>query len=222
MFEFLQITDVCSISKTPSLPAQAAPAPLPAAGAAPPALSAARTGDIIHVPFSDIMAGLPALFLPLVSSSVTGTFPLPVQTALAQLPSGAVRIPLPKFANQPRRERLPTTFATTKHWSICRLPKILAAMNPALLSRRTGQTQVEAPQEISGLFAVESESSAPFARPAGPSFTAPPVPVRPTGAFCLQKPAAPASPPAPSPAGDTLRCGFRPLSNSGRNLSART
>ena len=88
---------------------------------------------------------------------------LPVKTALAQLPTGAVRI---RFGQIPpvrsRREGFPITPASTKHWSICRCQKILAAINPALLTRRSGQTQVEVPGDIAAFSGLK------LARPPNP------------------------------------------------------
>lgn len=151
--------------------------------------------DVIPVPFSDIVARLPASLAPLVSSSATGVFPLPVKTALAQLPSGAVRI---RFAEL-RQSAPPGTFADDasldETWVDLPLARILAAMNPALLARRSGQTQVEVPEDISGVFRSKDKAparaAAPSATPVVP--TTPPSPVAPKPLpFATQKPASPA------------------------------
>jgi len=168
----------------------------------------AGADDTILLLLSDIVARLPDSFAPLVSSSVTGTFPLPVKTALGQLHSGAVRISF----GQIRQFAPPGTFANNASLddSLVELPlpKILAAMNPALLARRPGQTQVEVPKDISGVFGSKGRASARVAAPgAAPVVsTAPPIPVAPKPVSVVpQKPAAPAPPPVPlAPAGDAL------------------
>jgi predicted regulator of Ras-like GTPase activity (Roadblock/LC7/MglB family) len=182
----------------PALPKPAAPPPAPAAAKVPS--SPWRTDNAIKVPFSDIMARLPGSFAPLVLSSATGAFSLPVKTALEQLPSGAVRI---RFAEL-RQSAPPGTFANNASLDETLvdlpLPKILEAMNPALLARRSGQTQVEVPEGISGVFGSKAkapvQTAAPGAAPVVPS--APPAPVAPKPApVVAQKPAAPAPVPVP-------------------------
>ena len=183
----------------PPKPAAPPPAPAPPEAKAAPAILA-RAGDTIPLLLSDIVARLPASFAPLVSSSVTGNFPLPVKTALGQLPSGAVRIPF----GQIRQSAPPGTFANNASLDETLvelpLPKILAAMDPALLARRSGQTQVEVPEEILGIFGskagVPARVAAPSAAPVVP--TTPPIPVAPKPAPAVsQKPAAPAPAPVP-------------------------
>jgi len=181
----------------PAPPTPPAPQPAPAP---PEAKTPARAGDTIHVLLSDIVARLPCSLTPLVSSSVTGTFPLPVKTAVAQLPSGAVRIPF----GQIRQSSPPGTFANNASLDETMvelpLPKILAAMDPALLARRSGQTQVEVPEEISGVFRSKVKAPARVVAP-GPApvvAAAPPIPVAPKPAPAVpQKPAAPAPVPVP-------------------------
>jgi len=190
MFDFFKRLFSQPVS-VPAAPVQELPkpaAPLPKPAPAPP-----PGGDTIHVPFSDILARLPGALAPLASASLTGFFPLPVKTALAQLPSGAVRV---RFG-QLRQAAPPGTFSgdvsLDETLVDLPLPKILAAMNPALLARRPGQTQVEVPKDISGVFG--SKDKAP-ARAAAPS-AAPVVPIAPPS------PVAPK--PAPqAPAGGTL------------------
>ena len=149
----------------PALPKPAAPQPVPVPPEAKtPSSVSPWAGDAIPVPFSDIVARLPGSLAPLVLSSVTGAFPLPVKTALAQLPSGAVRI---RFAEL-RQSAPPGTFADDASLDETLvdlpLPKILAAMNPALLARRSGQTQLEVPEEISGVFRSKDKAPARVCR----------------------------------------------------------
>lgn len=150
----------------PALPKPAAPQPVPVPPEAKtPSSVSPWAGDAIPVPFSDIVARLPGSLAPLVLSSVTGAFPLPVKTALAQLPSGAVRI---RFAEL-RQSAPPGTFADDASLDETLvdlpLPKILAAMNPALLARRSGQTQLEVPEEISGVFRSKDKAPPGLSRP---------------------------------------------------------
>jgi predicted regulator of Ras-like GTPase activity (Roadblock/LC7/MglB family) len=186
MFDFLKRL----FSPPASVPADAAPA-LPRQ----PAPQPPQAGNAIPVPFSDIVARLPASLAPLVLSPAAGAFPLPVKTALAQLPSGAVRI---RFAEL-RQSAPPGTFdddaSLDETWVDLPLPGIVAAMNPALLARRPGQTQVEVPKDIPGVFRSKDKAparaAAPGAAPVVP--TTPPSPVAPRPAPAVpQKPAAPA------------------------------
>jgi predicted regulator of Ras-like GTPase activity (Roadblock/LC7/MglB family) len=136
-----------------------------------------QNGDVIYLPFGDIVARFPGSLAPLVSSSVTGTFPLPITTALAQLPTGAVRI---RFAEL-RESAPPGTFANNASLDETLvdlpLPKILAGMNPALLVRRSGQTEVTVPNGVSGVFASKAKTpNQPVAPVAAPVAAAAPAP----------------------------------------------
>src|ERR1019366_7893410 len=71
------------------------PAPAPAAAfqPAPRGPVVAHPEGVISLPLAPILASLPPNLSALVASPDHGTFSLPVKTALAQLASGAVRIP---------------------------------------------------------------------------------------------------------------------------------
>jgi predicted regulator of Ras-like GTPase activity (Roadblock/LC7/MglB family) len=139
------------------------------------------------------VARLPGALASLACGPATGIFSLPVKTALGQLSSGAVRIPF----GQIRQSAPPGTFVNNADFdgTLVELPlaKILAAVNPALLVRRTGQTRVEVPAEISGPFGTQDKTpvAAPKPAPAVP-FT-PPTPVVPKPA-CSVPVAAPQAP----------------------------
>jgi predicted regulator of Ras-like GTPase activity (Roadblock/LC7/MglB family) len=193
-----------------SVPEPAAPVPealapvAPPAPLAPPALTMPVApprpiGDAIQVPFSDIVARLSGGLAPLSSVPLTGTFPLPVQTALAQLPSGAVRV---RFA-QIRQAAPPGTFSddTSLDETLVDLPlpKVLAAMNPALLSRRAGQKQVEVPKEVTGVFKTENRASVWITPPSAAPVAPKPVPIVPTRARAPIATPAPTTVPAPAP-----------------------
>jgi predicted regulator of Ras-like GTPase activity (Roadblock/LC7/MglB family) len=215
----------------PAAPKPAAPPPAPAPKAAPAAQPAAPApkpvvaaqpapaapqppppsdGTSIQVLLSDIVAKLPANLAPKPSASVTGAFSLPVQTALAQLPSGAVRI---RFA-QLREAAPPGTFpddASLNETLVdLPLPKILAAMNPALLTRRSGQKQIDVPPEITGVFGTKDKApsqvagaSAASVAPAAPSAPVAPKPAPvvptppPTPVAASPVPVVPVAPPSP-------------------------
>jgi predicted regulator of Ras-like GTPase activity (Roadblock/LC7/MglB family) len=189
-----------SVTETPVpvLPKPAAPTPAPAPALRPSPVA----GDIIQVPLGDIVARFSGALAPFASVPVTGAFPLPVKTALAQLPSGAVRI---RFA-QLRQAAPPGTFSNDASLDETMvdlpLPKILAALDPALLARRSGQTQVEVPGEIFGVFGAKVKEPALPAPPAAPGAapvvpTTPPSPVAPKPVPPAQKPPTSiASPPA--------------------------
>src|SRR5665213_2468151 len=163
----------------PDSPPPPAPAPvvwpISMAASAPKAAAPPPAGDVIQVPLSEIVARLPATLTPLILSTATGTFPLPVQTALAQLPTGAVRIP---FA-QLRQHAPPGTSAANPSLDNTLvdlpLPRILAGINPALLARRPNQKQVTAPDEVSGIFEAKDKARAaspppkPIPQPAAPA-----------------------------------------------------
>jgi predicted regulator of Ras-like GTPase activity (Roadblock/LC7/MglB family) len=149
---------------------------------------------------TDIVAKLPAALAPLPSASVKGAYSLSVQTALAQLPTGAVRI---RFA-QLREAAPPGTFSADASHNETMvdlpLPKILAAINPALLARRSGQKQIEVPGEITGVFGAKDKAGAQVSSSTAASVApaASPSPIAPSPAPVVA--AAPPSPVAPKPA----------------------
>jgi len=198
MFEFLKRL----FWRQAAAPPVAAPAPPPAIAPptpAPPEMQrVSQAEDTIPLQLGDIVARLPASLAPLVSPSATGTFPLPVKTALEQLPSGAVRISF----GQLRQACPPGTFAASAGLDETPvdlpLPKILGAMDPALLARRPGQKQVEVPEGISAIFGLNAGAAArvgaPRVAPAAPA--PPPMVAAPKVTPVAQKPPMSASPPA--------------------------
>ena len=207
-------------------PAAAAPATPSAAAIAPPAPSSPSSGplriegEMILVPFSDIVPRLPNAMAPRHSASLAGAYPLPVKNAIAQLPTGAVRVRYVEL----RHAAVPGTFPEdpTLDESLVELPlqKILAALGPSVMTRRQNQSQIEVPDDVIGLFGPKGQSSArvvsskptpahaatttaapaaaPPSRPAAAASPAPasspaPAPAKPTPA-----PPAPARPPAPA------------------------
>jgi predicted regulator of Ras-like GTPase activity (Roadblock/LC7/MglB family) len=169
----------------PVLPPVPVPAPVLKATAATP------DDGFIPVPFPDIFSRLGGALAPLPTAQVTGSFPLPVSSALKQLPTGVVRV---RFA-QIRQAAPSGTFGpdTSLDDTLVELPlsKIIAAMNPALMARRAGQSRVEVPADVSGVFGPKSTHIAPT------PVTAPlPAPIPPL----VSAPVAPFRAPAPIPA----------------------
>jgi predicted regulator of Ras-like GTPase activity (Roadblock/LC7/MglB family) len=200
MFEFLKRL----FSRQAAAPPVAAPAPPPAIvppTPAPPEMQrVSQAGDTIPLQLGDIVARLPASLAPLVSPSATGTYRLPVKTALEQLPSGAVRISF----GQLRQAFPPGTFAASAGLDETPvdlpLPKILGAMDPALLARRPGQKQVEAPEGISAIFGLNAAAARVAALRVAPAAPAPPPMVAaPKVTPVAQKPPVSASLPAAAP-----------------------
>ena len=167
--------------------------------AAPPAGKAvvANPAGVIVLRLAPILAALPPNLAALVAS-VQGTFSLPVQTVLAQLASGAVRIPFGEL----RQGSPPGTFYDdgTQDKSLVNLPlpPILASLDPALLVRRPGQKLVTVPESVTSVFGQGRTLQAPVAGA--------PEPERPPAPVSLPKPAAPqpgaspfTRPPVPGP-----------------------
>ena len=166
----------------PALPRPAAtPAPPPPPAPAWPAASGvAKAGleGVIALALPQILTSLPADLASLAATPGAGTFSLPVKTALAQLASGAVRIPFGEL----RQGSPPGTFydnaTQDKTLVTLPLPQILASLDPALLARRPGQKTVAVPESVTSVFGVGRKLQAPLV----------PVPA-----------SAPESPPKPPP-----------------------
>lgn len=96
---------------------------------------------------------------PLPSASVKGFFPLPVNAALAQLPTGVVRV---RFA-EIRQSAPPGSFKMDAALgeTLVELPlaKVVAGMNPKWLARRPDQKKVEVPADIPGAFATKEQKA---------------------------------------------------------------
>lgn len=175
-------------------PTSAAPASAPAsASPVPPSGPPAVEGDCIQIAIADIAAKLTGKMAPRPGISLGGKFSLPVKTALAQLPSGAVRV---RFAQL--RAAAPGIFSDDPSLdeALVDLPlqRILPAINPSMLPRRTDQAQVEVPEDVTGLFGGREKASN---RVVLPKPEAAPVPV-PTPAPAPSPVAAPV-PPVPAP-----------------------
>jgi predicted regulator of Ras-like GTPase activity (Roadblock/LC7/MglB family) len=183
---------------TPSAASRIVAAPATPAAAAPPPGSLAD-GDSIQIAIADIAGKLTGKLAPRPGISLSTTFPLPVKTALAQLPSGAVRV---RFAQL--RAAAPGVFSDDPSLDevLVELPlaKILPAINPAALPRRTDQVQVDVPDDVTGLFSRREKTSARVQLPKPVPLAS--APAAPAPAPVAPPPPAPvvAAPPTPTPA----------------------
>ncbi len=134
-------------------PVQAPAPPMRAAAPAPlPMRIPTESGDMLALPLNEILSRLPLSLTALILSRPGGTFSVPLNLALEQLRTGAVRI---AFA-QLRQNAPPGTFAdnATHDDSLIDLPlpMILTAIGPSALARRPDQKQIEVPSAVTGVF----------------------------------------------------------------------
>ena len=109
-----------------------------------------HNGGGVEIRLSSILSGLPLELRPYVTSIDVGdaTISVPLEKVLSQLSRGAVKISFGElrvaapglFAPAADRDRVLVTLP---------LSEILSKLNPALITRRRVQTQVEIPAEIS-------------------------------------------------------------------------
>jgi predicted regulator of Ras-like GTPase activity (Roadblock/LC7/MglB family) len=148
-----------SVAPPPPPPAPVKPVPAPArvattAPATPfPSAPPPNTGEpTLSLPLASIVASLPPNLAPLAVSTGRGNFALPVKTALAQLPNGAVKVSFGEL----RRGSPAGSFAdnATQDGTIVSLPlpPILASIDPTLLGRRAGQRVTAIPDSVTSIF----------------------------------------------------------------------
>ena len=136
-------------SKLAASPAAAAAPPVPSKAAAQPAGPVETTP--IHL--EAILAKLPPELKGVVKKSPGGkvTVPVPTQTILEQMPSGAVKVPFGSlrkaapagtFADDASHDETPVSIP---------LPEIIASINPALLKRRATQKKVDVPDDVTAI-----------------------------------------------------------------------
>src|SRR5882724_1708918 len=116
-------------------------------------------GKGVQLPLQSILNGLPLELQPRVTSPDVGdaTISLPLEKILSQLSRGAVKISFGEL-----RLAAPKVFsaANDRDRVLVALPlaEILSRLNPALITRRRVQKQVEVPEEISSPFDPENHS----------------------------------------------------------------
>src|SRR6266850_2499414 len=150
----------------------AAPPPPPAVGAklAAPEKNGHQNGKGIPLPLSAILAGLPLELQPKLLHPDVGDFTIavPLEKILAQLGRGAVKISFREL-----RLAAPGVFSSDddRDAVLVSLPlaEVLARLNPALITRRRVQKQVEVPAEISSPFDAHGNSLVFSVGPAKPA-----------------------------------------------------
>ena len=166
----------------------------PARGAAPPHDNGHHhNGKGVELPMQPILAGLPLELQPRLIQADVGalTISVPLEKILAQLSRGAVQISFGEL-----RQAAPDLFTPENDRDRVMVPlplgEILARLNPALITRRRAQKQVEVPAEIASPFDQRNRAwSFQSVRP-GPRASAPAP-----GARARLRPApAPLAPPA--------------------------
>jgi predicted regulator of Ras-like GTPase activity (Roadblock/LC7/MglB family) len=187
------------------------------AGAAGPAMQ--RGSKSIEVPLQRILEILPLELQPRVRQPEVGeqSIAVPLEKVLAQLSRGAVRLYFGEL-----RQAAPEVFSTQndKDRVLVPLPldEVLARLNPALITRRRAQRQVEVPTDIASPFDLnpdgqlsyfngpaeaEAEPAAPLAPPRQVTPAKPAAPLR--ARVNPVQPAAPAAAAAPAPAATPMR-----------------
>jgi predicted regulator of Ras-like GTPase activity (Roadblock/LC7/MglB family) len=153
--------------------------PQPAASPPPkvaplPKKSAFHNGKGVDLPLQPILAGLPLELQPRLKHSDAGelTVCVPLEKILAQLASGAVKIPFGElrqaapdlFAEEDDRDRVLVSIP---------LADVLARLNPALIKRRREQKLIEVPEHVRSPFDRRGQglaiSVAPTQPPAAPA-----------------------------------------------------
>ena len=130
-------------------PAQAYQAPRPAARPQP----VPQNGKFIDVPVQSILEALPLELQPRVRQMDVGpmTISVPLEKVLAQLSRGVVRVSFGEL-----RQAVPGVFSSENDRDrvMVALPlsEILGRLNPALITRRRVQQQIEVPADIANPF----------------------------------------------------------------------
>ena len=194
-------------------------APLPEAT---PGNRGRQNGSGLELPMQSILAGLPLELQPRLKNPDAGalTVSVPLEKVLAQLSRGSVKIPFGDL-----RQAAPDLFTPEEDGDDVMVPlplaEVLARLNPALITRRRVQKQVEVPTDVSGPFDQGNQGLFFSVGPRKPEFvptvTAPPrqaapAPVTPAArgglAFVPTPPppgaVAPGAPAAVSPIPDPL------------------
>ncbi len=194
-------------------PAEAEPAPPPPLPSHVRKTPGPGNSRGVEVPLQSILSVLPLELQPKVLVSEVGeaTITIPLEKVLAQLSRGAVKISFGEL-----RQAVPEVFTTENDRDrvLISLPlnEILPRLNPALITRRRVQRQVEVPAEVSSPFddngqglvfsiGPDNGKSAPSA-PARQTAAVPPVAPRSPARSTLTSaptPAAPGLNPPPAP-----------------------
>jgi predicted regulator of Ras-like GTPase activity (Roadblock/LC7/MglB family) len=194
------------VEYTPPPPVSRAVRPAPASRPAPQ-----PNGKGVELSLQNILNGLPLELQPRVRQPDVGsmTISVPLEKILAQLSRGAVKVSFGEL-----RQAAPEVFTleNDRDRVLVSLPlgDILSRLNPALITRRRVQKQVEVPAEISSPFdengqglAISGSHGGPAAQPVAPAPVRqkappppPPVPAAPARTSLTSAP----TPPPPSAA----------------------
>ena len=166
----------------PVLNAAHAPARRPGMARRPAAVptyanSPHHNGRGLELPLQPILNNLPLELQPRLKHSDAGTLTLsvPLEKVLAQLPRGVVKV---SFGDL--RQAAPELFteADDRDNVLVPLPlgEVLSRLNPALITRRRVQRQVEVPAEISSPFDPQGQGLIFSVGPANPASAAPAPP----------------------------------------------
>jgi predicted regulator of Ras-like GTPase activity (Roadblock/LC7/MglB family) len=156
-----------------------------------------QIGGVVHLPLNDILAHLPPSVSPLVLARPGGTFSLPIQNAVDQLGTGAVRV---RFVEL-RQSAVPGTFSndTSQDDALIDLPlpQILAAIGPAAFTRRPNQKITAVPDQVTGVFGVKGAAAPRVAARSAPPVS--PIPPAPAPVIAQAPAPTPPTPLAPTP-----------------------
>ncbi|HVV70111.1 MAG TPA: hypothetical protein VHI52_01150, partial [Verrucomicrobiae bacterium] len=203
-----------------SLPA-ATPTPAPhynlgTQASAPRRNGVTQNGKGVEIPLQSILQGLPLELQPRIAQSEVGdrTICVPLAKVLAQLSRGVVKVSFGEL-----RQAAPDVFSLENDRDRVLVPlplsEILGRLNPALITRRRVQRQIQVPEEISSPFDGQCQSvefasgsaqqaEAPQLPPARQNLPSPSIQAPPPSPMA---PAMPAQHAAPSPV-PVSRAGF--------------
>jgi predicted regulator of Ras-like GTPase activity (Roadblock/LC7/MglB family) len=139
-----------------------------------------HNGKGVELPLQPILSGLPLELQPRLLHPDAGalTISVPLEKILAQLTRGTVQIPFGEL-----RQAAPGLFTAEDDRDRVLVPlplgEVLTRLNPALITRRRVQKQVEIPAEISSPFDQRNQSLIFSVGPAKPESARAPAPVLP-------------------------------------------
>src|SRR4051812_26466625 len=127
------------------------------------------TGRSIEIPLQAILESLPLELQPRVRIKDVGdaTILIPLEKILSQISRGCVKIPYGEL-----RQNAPEVFSSENDSDrvavALPLAEVLPRLNPALITRRRTQRQIEIPNEISSPFDPKSQSVSNLLEPGKP------------------------------------------------------
>lgn len=146
-------------------------------GAPPAGTNPHRNGKGIELPLQPILSNLPLELQPRLKQPDAGTLTItiPLEKILAQLSRGVVKVPFGEL-----RQAAPELFTDEDDRDGVMVPlplaEILSRLNPAIITRRRVQRQVEVPAEISSPFDQRSQGLIFSIGPTAPESTPAPPP----------------------------------------------